>query len=97
MWQMRFFSSKQTGSRETDRKGPGVGGKHTQGTIHSDLLPEARLYLLKFPELPKMAPTAGDQVPSTKAFWGTFHIQNITKLFKGIPLVTYCFQLGPTS
>jgi hypothetical protein len=57
----------------------GLGGirYNFQSHIPSDLLPLARLYFLKTPQLPKVAPPARDQVFIHISLCGTYHIQII--------------------
>jgi hypothetical protein len=54
------LTSQWTGSRETDRSlGQDTAPKDT--LPHDLLSPATILHLLKFPELPKITPPAGDQ------------------------------------
>jgi hypothetical protein len=59
-----------------DRKQKKETGKDqdriSSGPTATDLLPPARFYFLKFPELPKIVPPSGTQHMSL--FGGTFHI-----------------------
>jgi hypothetical protein len=61
----------RNGGQEVGRKYTGRGpGQDVapQGHIPSDLLPPARLYLLKFPKSLKIVPPAGDQAFNAQTF-----------------------------